>query len=1402
MPKIKNIFTRVMDKDSNRAYIKQGFSRHIENLRFLHNDENDGVGVNIKGSLEVSDATVGNTDLKCITALFNENLNVIYYYLASTDGLISKIVEYNITDNTTTIVSEDNNGTFNFDKTGFITGINEFDGRLFWSEWGNNPRRIDVERAKTYGLNGFTEEDIQVVLIPPHQKPTITLQDTGSEKENNIEEKFLSFAYQWKYLDGDYSILSPFSEVAFQPSDFDYDYTTQSNRAMVNKYNQVKIDFNTGSERVTDIRLVFKESESNSEWVIDDFNKELLSYGDNTTETFLFDNSKTSKALSDNVIRNFGNSVPLEVKSQTYIDGRILYAYYKEYYDLLDSAQEKIEIDYSLELVSLPNSIRESGDPLNIIEVTLPSVTHAVTALSLTLTITTTGLNAYDLVAGDPITLTLQNAGSYTITSVTDIELVLLKSALPYPTFSGVEANAILYVLTYTLIGTLIPKKTVKSYRDYEGGIIYLDEACRPTTILVSKTNTLFIPNDNCISENSIDVILKHKPPSFAKYYRFFIKQSKKTYDTILPLLYYTDGVYRWIKLEGSDKDKISEGDYLTVKSDANGILNVPAKVKVLEIKTQLEDFINTNQEEGIGEKAGLYFRIKPEDFRLDEVDLTNFTLTCLDNNTRYNNITNMSNYISNPHWYGVGINDLTSTGVYTGAVDDRNRYIVKIESELGGSGGVDTFDWSDDNGATWTLGVDITVGAISLSVGVEITFANTTGHTLDDEWVINARASWTIHDVSSPVSDPYNAYGFFRTVNNHNELLDDIQDEVIQPSARLYFKYEEISGNTEEFIIDEISSARYDNIQEWFYKENIIDIIAAQSNLVIDDIHFMRGNLSYDDQYTKIDQEDATGTMTMCVRSYKAFPSTVTIIVNAYSEAIQYESSNLLIFETEPKEQPLETYYEIGKTYDIVDDFHISDSNIPSDIDQSSGVDLRVKLDFFNAFSFGNGIESYKIKDEFNRKGMDVGIRTLTTTDEEYKEVIREADITWSGRYDANGSFNQLSTFNASLINFISLDKEEGSIQKLHNAGGNLLVIQEGATGLMPYNKNVIYDTQGGAIVGVANNVLDSKSYKNYGRGKHGISKNPESFVQVGGRFYYTDQMRGDFIQLANDGETEINQNLFEYKFSTIMADSKDIGLVGGYDPKHKEVLIYIQDNSRIPSEVGSVLAYKEVGKGFSSFYTFKPDFMVHANNELYAWENGVMHKMNATTNYNQFFGVQYESRIKFFVNMEFSTEKVFKAMGLESTHAWLANIATKLTSRTIPKESFTKIEDYWFSEILGNTNAVVGASSIFGLGSYAIVSSTISVANVPNGLCIGDFIISNTLLFPENKIINVQNNLITLQDSLDADASFLMYKKNQNIEGLSIKGDILEVELISDETTKLELRAVNIEVSKSNYS
>jgi hypothetical protein len=89
--------------------------------------------------------------------------------------------------------------------------------------------------------------------------------------------------------------------------------------------------------------------------------------------------------------------------------------------------------------------------------------------------------------------------------------------------------------------------------------------------------------------------------------------------------------------------------------------------------------------------------------------------------------------YVLRPNGFtGIGLNDLTWGTGSTAA--DLTYYEVEIDSELGGTAGVDTFKWRV-NGGAWTEDVDVTGAAQVLADGQAITFAATTAHTLADKW-------------------------------------------------------------------------------------------------------------------------------------------------------------------------------------------------------------------------------------------------------------------------------------------------------------------------------------------------------------------------------------------------------------------------------------------------------------------------------------------------------------------------------------------------------------------------------------------------------------------------------------------------------------------------------------------
>lgn len=93
-------------------------------------------------------------------------------------------------------------------------------------------------------------------------------------------------------------------------------------------------------------------------------------------------------------------------------------------------------------------------------------------------------------------------------------------------------------------------------------------------------------------------------------------------------------------------------------------------------------------------------------------------------------------------HTVGTGLSDLTSGGIYTALAD--HVYTVKITT----AGGTDHFELSIDGGA-FGSSTAITGSAQALANGVTVTFAATTGHTLNDVWTITVTAGVVVTTAS-----------------------------------------------------------------------------------------------------------------------------------------------------------------------------------------------------------------------------------------------------------------------------------------------------------------------------------------------------------------------------------------------------------------------------------------------------------------------------------------------------------------------------------------------------------------------------------------------------------------------------------------------------------------------------
>ena len=193
-------------------------------------------------------------------------------------------------------------------------------------------------------LDQFSAESILVIKKPPVSAPTIQSITTAGE-DKFLEERFISFAYRYKYADGEYSATSQFSEPSFIPKPFDFSFNSYLNEGMTNSTNASVITFNSGGPLVVGIDLLFKESNTSTIKVIEKLNKNNLGYADNQNYTYTFSNSKIFTVLPESEILRLYDNVPLLAKAQTVMGNRLIYGNYVEGYDLVDSNNAPVKFE-------------------------------------------------------------------------------------------------------------------------------------------------------------------------------------------------------------------------------------------------------------------------------------------------------------------------------------------------------------------------------------------------------------------------------------------------------------------------------------------------------------------------------------------------------------------------------------------------------------------------------------------------------------------------------------------------------------------------------------------------------------------------------------------------------------------------------------------------------------------------------------------------------------------------------------------------------------------------------------------------------------------------------------------------------------------------------------------------
>jgi len=207
-------------------------------------------------------------------------------------------------------------------------------------------------------------------------------------------------------------------------------------------------------------------------------------------------------------------------------------------------------------------------------------------------------------------------------------------------------------------------------------------------------------------------------------------------------------------------------------------------------------------------------------------------------------------------------------------------------------------------------------------------------------------------------------------------------------------------------------------------------------------------------------------------------------------------------------------------------------------------GDNIQLGLAWNNCFSFGNGLESNRIRDGFNEIFIANGVKASTTTQQTYEEEHRASGLIYSGLYNSNSGVNDLNQFIMAEKITKDLNPTYGSIQKLFSRNSDLVTICEDKVIKVLANKDAVFNADGNTQLTANTNVLGQAIPFS---GEFGISTNPESFASESYRAYFTDKQRGVVLRLSKDGLTPISKAGMQDYFRDNLENYDS--LIGSYD-------------------------------------------------------------------------------------------------------------------------------------------------------------------------------------------------------------------------------------------------------------
>ena len=377
---IEKLIPRYLNKDDDARLIKSIEMTDALNVRISSEENGDGgVVKNAFGNSAVvfrsgnnwqglPHALPGGTN-KVVGSVSDLKNGVIIFFVYNSNASHS-IYRFTTSQNNVELVYRDS--VLAFQSNSFVKGdvINNLYNEvlLYFTDGITPPKKINVSRAIIGGYsevitNGTNEQKLEFITLakkPPLDPPTYEFFTDTTVDDNNIYEDNFQFAYQYVYLDGEYSALSKYTDLAVADNQYLDGFISDEQRI---EYNAIRIYVETSTADVKTIRVLGRRGNTGPWFIVGEISNPALA-SPSTLYTD-FKNDELYQFISQDEANKIYDAVPFTAQSQTISGSRLFLGNYSEGYP---NANLKVSLypnyDKEATVYNIPVSFTKAQKPI------------------------------------------------------------------------------------------------------------------------------------------------------------------------------------------------------------------------------------------------------------------------------------------------------------------------------------------------------------------------------------------------------------------------------------------------------------------------------------------------------------------------------------------------------------------------------------------------------------------------------------------------------------------------------------------------------------------------------------------------------------------------------------------------------------------------------------------------------------------------------------------------------------------------------------------------------------------------------------------------------------------------------------------------------------------------------